>query len=114
MPALKRLYLRELPSLSDEGMINLVYLKDLELLEMNEVPISDKTLESIAKLPNLKDLTLQLTNISDAGVDVLLTAPKLERLALKNNVNLTEAGKTKLQNSKKFKNLDFTESVPKR
>jgi Leucine-rich repeat (LRR) protein len=114
MPALKRLYLRELPSLSDAGMINLVYLKDLELLEMNEVPVSDKALESIVKLPNLKDLTLQLTNISDAGVDLLLTAPKLERLVLRNNIKLTDAGKTKLRDSKKFKTLDFIESVPKR
>ncbi|MCL2744680.1 MAG: hypothetical protein FWE67_12590 [Planctomycetaceae bacterium] len=114
LPALKRLYLRELPSLSDAGMINLVYLKNLELLEIVEVPVSDKALESIVKLPQLRDLTLQSTNISDAGVDILLTAPKIERLALKSNPALTEEGKTKLRDSKKFKTLDFVETVPQR
>lgn len=114
MPSLRRLYLRELASLSDAGMINLVYLKDLEVLDINEVPITDKSLESIAKLPNLKVLNIRLTDVTDAGVEHLLTMPKLVELSLKNNPGVTEVMKTKLRDSKKFRKLDFVESVPKR
>ncbi|MDR1485435.1 MAG: hypothetical protein LBT09_11510 [Planctomycetaceae bacterium] len=108
LTGLRRLYLHELNSVTDVGMMNLVYLKDLELLDIWSVPsITDKSFESIAKLPNLKSLSIRSTKITDKSIDLLLTLPKLEELILKDNAAITENAKTKLKESKKFKNLDF-------
>ncbi|GHT18836.1 hypothetical protein FACS1894189_7160 [Planctomycetales bacterium] len=103
LPTLRRLYLNELPSVSDVGLLNLVYLKDLEVLEIWEVPITDKALETIAKLPNLKVLSLRSTNISDAGLMQLSSLPKLTTLTLKGNANVTPAMIDKLKENKKLK-----------
>lgn len=104
---LKRLYLSELESVTDAGMINLVTLKDLELLDIWKIPITDLSLETVSKLPGLKDLTLRETHITDASADVFLAMPKLERLTLKDNPKLTDVARQKLFDSKKFKHLDF-------
>ncbi|MDR0522484.1 MAG: hypothetical protein LBH00_11630 [Planctomycetaceae bacterium] len=105
MPALKRLYLNELSNLSDAGMENLSALKNLEVLEIGDVPITDKALESIAKIPSLKTLSLQTTNITDAGLEQLLNLPKLETLTFKSNPKVTPSGigkiKDKIKDSKK-------------
>jgi Leucine-rich repeat (LRR) protein len=103
LPTLKRLYLSELPSVSDVGLLNLVHLKDLEVLEIWEVPITDKALETIVKLPNLKALSLRSTNISDAGLVELSSLPKLTALTLQGNANVTSAMIDKLQENKKLK-----------
>ncbi|MDR0871687.1 MAG: hypothetical protein LBN39_12940 [Planctomycetaceae bacterium] len=114
LPALKRLYLRELNSLGDGGMLNLVSVKDLETLSIWEIPITDKAVETIAKLPNLKSLELRNTGISDASVDALLAMPKLEELIITDNPKVSPAGLKKLEDSKKFKKLDTKPFVPKR
>ena len=103
LPMLKRLYLHELPSVSDVGMLNIGYLKDLELLDIWDVPLGDKSMETIVKLSALKTLTLRETNISDAGLELLLTLPKLESVKLDGNVNTTPAMIQKLSDAKKFK-----------
>ncbi|MDR2440306.1 MAG: hypothetical protein LBE12_13180 [Planctomycetaceae bacterium] len=107
LTTLKRLYLNELTSISDAGILNLVYLKDLDTLDIWEIPITDQALETISKLTNLKTLLLRSTQITDASVDLLLAMPKLENLTLKDNTNVTQTALNKLRNSKKFKNLDF-------
>jgi Leucine-rich repeat (LRR) protein len=103
---LRRLYLHELNSITDVGMMNLVYLKELEVLDIWSVPlITDKSIESIAKLPNLKSVAIRSTKITDKSVDLLLTLPKLEDLDLRDNAAITENAKAKLKDSKKFKTL---------
>ncbi|MGL4594657.1 MAG: leucine-rich repeat domain-containing protein [Thermoguttaceae bacterium] len=107
LTTLKRLYLHELPSVTDAGMLNLVYLQNLEVLDLWDMPITDKTIDMIVKLPSLKELSIRSTNISDAAVPGLLAAPKLEKLTLKDNAAFTESGNQELKNSKKFKTLVF-------
>ncbi|MDR0703409.1 MAG: hypothetical protein LBF88_00300 [Planctomycetaceae bacterium] len=107
LTTLKRLYLNELASVSDAGILNLVYLKDLDTLDLWEIPITDQSLETISKLANLKTLSIRSTQITDASVDLLLAIPKLENLTLKDNTNVTQTALNKLRDSKKFKNLDF-------
>ncbi|MDR2115243.1 MAG: hypothetical protein LBP87_02565 [Planctomycetaceae bacterium] len=107
LTTLKRLYLNELASVSDAGFLNLVYLKDLDTLDIWEIPITDQALETISKLTNLKTLSIRSTQITDASVDLLLAMPKLENLTLKDNTNITKTALNKLRGSKKFKNLDF-------
>ncbi|MDR2755366.1 MAG: hypothetical protein LBC20_06630 [Planctomycetaceae bacterium] len=107
LTTLKRLYLNELASISDAGILNLVYLKDLDTLDIWEIPITDQALETISKLTNLKTLKIRSTQITDASADLLLAMPKLENLTLLDNTNVTQTALNKLHNSKKFKNFDF-------
>lgn len=103
LPTLKRLYLHELPSVSDLGMMNLVYLKDLETLDIWDVPLGDKSLEIITKLTALKTLSLRDTNVSDIGLELLLTLPKLESVKLSGNAKVTPAMIQQLRDAQKFK-----------
>lgn len=110
LPTLKRLYLMELPSVSDAGMMNLVNLKELEVLDIWMIQeLSDKSMETISKLGELRELSIRATKISDASVDLLLAMPKLQSLTIKDNPGITEAGKKKLRDSKKFRKLDLGE-----
>ena len=114
LPTLRRLFLHELNSVSDAGMMNLVYLKDLELLDIWEVPITDKSMETISKLANVKTLSIRSTRITDASVDMLLQMPKLESLTITDNGQVTPVGLEKLKKSNKFKKLVTEATVPKR
>ncbi|MDR3183586.1 MAG: hypothetical protein LBT89_11840 [Planctomycetaceae bacterium] len=102
LPTLKKLYLDELPSVSDIGVMNLVYLKELETLEIWDVPITDKSLETIAKLPKLKTLILRSTGITDAGLLTLQSISSLTELTIQDNAKVTPAAVQKLKEAKKF------------
>ncbi len=106
LPVLKKLYLHELGSLSDTGLENLKSLQSLELLDIWTVPeMSDATVDVIATLPNLKELSIRTTSVTDAAVDKILAMPKLESLTLKDNASVTAEGIKKLS-GKKWKKLD--------
>jgi Leucine-rich repeat (LRR) protein len=110
LSTLKRLYLQELDAVSDEGMRNLIYLKELETLEIRNLSqISDKTTEFIARLPNLKSVSITGTQLTDKSADLLLSLPNLKELNLKNNTSITENAKTKLRNSENFTKLELDE-----
>ena len=97
LPELKRLYLHELDSISDEGLKNLEHLKSLELLDLWSVSqMTDATVDVIAGLPNLKELSISVTGVTDAAVDKLLAMPKLQSLAFKDNGMVTAEGIKKL------------------
>jgi len=102
LTTLKRLYLHELPSISDAGMANLAHLKDLEILDIWEIPVTDKSLEVIEKLPALTTLELRSTNITDAGLELLLTMPSLKSVKITDNARVTPDMIKKLQDAKKF------------
>ena len=106
LPTLRRLYLIELPSVSDAGLASLAFLKELEVLDIGEVPMTDESLKVISPLPNLRDLSIRSTDITDAGVDALLSMPKLERLALRDNAGLSNTGRQRLR-EKGYTRLDF-------
>ena len=102
LPTVKRLYLQELPSVSDFGLENTVHLKDLEILDIWEVPLTDKSMETIAKFASLKELRLKGTKVTDKGIEVLLTLPKLEKVTLEDNPGVTSEATQKLRDAKKF------------
>lgn len=107
LPALKRLYLHEIASISDEGLKNLESAKSLELLDIWSVPkMTDATIDVIAKLPNLKELSIRETGVSEASVEKILAMPKLQSLTFKNNGNISEANVAKLK-AKKWTKLDL-------
>ncbi|MHB8901591.1 MAG: leucine-rich repeat domain-containing protein [Thermoguttaceae bacterium] len=106
LPALKRLYLHELSSLSDSGLANLKSLQSLEVLDIWTIPqMTDATVEVIAGLPNLKELSIRTTGVTDAAVDKILAMPKLQTLVFKDNASLTAEGMKKLS-GKKWSKLD--------
>lgn len=106
LPKLKRLYLHEL-SVSDDGLKQLANLEALEQLDVWTVPgLTDATIDVIAKLPNLKDLSLRTTGITDAAIDKILAMPALESLTVKENGGVSEAALLKLK-SKEWKKLDI-------
>ena len=102
LTTLRRLYLNELPSVSDAGMTKLAHLEHLEILEIWDMPVTDKTLEVIAKLPALKELILRSTDVTDAGIELLLTAPSLTSVTLTDNAKVTPAMIQKLRDAEKF------------
>jgi Leucine-rich repeat (LRR) protein len=102
LTTLKRLYLQELPSVSDDGLVNIAALKDLEILDIWELPITDKTMEAIAKLGSLKTLMLRNTGVTDAGLEALLTMPELKSVTLEGNAGVTPAMIQKLREANKF------------
>ena len=107
LPKLKRLYLHELPSVSDAGLKHLAALKSLELLDLWTVPLmTDATIDVIETLPNLTDLTIRSTGITDNGVDKILKMKGLQALTLKENGSVTAEGLKKL-NDRKWTKLDL-------
>ena len=110
LPKLRRLYLHEISGISDSGLANLGSLQTLELLDIWSLPqMTDASVDVIAALPNLKELTIRSTAVTDASVDKLLAMPKLQSLTFKENGNVTEAALKKLS-TKKWTKLDVGSS----
>ena len=105
LTTIKRLYLHELPSVTDAGMAKTAVLKDLEILDVWEVPITDKSLETIVKFANLKELQLRGTKITDKGVESLFALPKLTKLTLTDNAAVTPEMIQKIREANKFEVL---------
>ena len=110
MPKLKRLYLHELSSLSDSGLKNLGSLQSLEVLDIWAIQqMTDATVDVIATLPKLKELTIRDTGVTDASIDKILAMPSLQSLTFKDNASVTEEGKKRLS-GKKWAKLDLGSS----
>ncbi len=107
LPELKKLYLHENDSISDEGLKNLANLKSLEVLDIWAISqMGDATVDVIATLPNLKQLTIRTTAVTDAAVDNILAMPKLESLTFKENGSVSDEALKKLS-GKTWKKLDI-------
>lgn len=107
LPKLRRLYLHELSSVGDSGLVHLAALKSLELLDIWTAPqMTDSTVDVIATLPNLKELSIRATGVTDAIIDKLLGMSRLQSLTLKENGSVTAAGLKKLA-TRKWSKLDL-------
>lgn len=106
LPELKRLYLHELSSLSDSGLKNLKSLQSLEVLDIWTIPqMTDATVDVIAALPNLKQLSIRTTGVTDAAISKILSMDNLQTLTFKDNASVTDEGLKKLA-AKKWSKLD--------
>lgn len=106
LPELKRLELHEL-SVSDTGLEHLEALKSLEVLDIWFISqMTDATVDVIAKLPNLKELSIKETGVTDAAIDKLLAMPSLKSLAFKDNGSVTANGLKRLS-GKEWDKLDI-------
>ena len=68
--------------------------------------MTDKTVDIIATLPNLKELSIRETGVSEASVAKILAMPKLQTLTFKNNGSLSDENAAKLK-AKKWAKLDL-------
>ena len=107
LPELRKLYLHELSTVSDSGLAHLANLKSLELLDIWTVPqMTDATVDVIAALPNLKELSIRATDVTDAAVEKLLGMKGLQTLTFKENGSVTDEALKKLA-ARKWSKLDL-------
>jgi hypothetical protein len=107
LTALQRLYLHELASVGDEGLGQLAAAKQLAVLDIWSLPrMTDATIDVIAGLPALKELSIRETGVTDAGLAKLATVPGLQSLVFKDNGPITEATRAALT-ARKWKKLDL-------
>lgn len=85
----------------------LAEMPQLEELQLNESKISNKGLEALARLKNLKKLGLRGTKITDAGIPALAAFEKLEHLELGVNLQITDKGAPAIAKLKSLRYLDL-------
>ena len=103
LATLRRLFLQELSSVTDAGMANLAHLEILSELEIWDMPrVTDETMKVVAGLENLRMLTLRETNFTDAGVELLLAMPNLERITLLGNAHISDEMVQRLRDAERF------------
>jgi hypothetical protein len=107
LPALQRLYLHELASVGDEGLAHLAAAQQVAVLDLWSLPrMTDATIDVIAALPGLKELSIRETGVTDAGLAKLAAVPGLQSLVFKDNGPITEATRAALA-ARKWKKLDL-------
>lgn len=107
LPQLKRLYLHELASLGDEGLRHLASAGELEVLDIWSLPrMTDATVQVIAGLPNLKELSIRETGVTEASAAAIAAMPKLQSLTFKDNGPLSTENRAKLT-ERQWKKIDL-------
>ncbi|MFW6170782.1 MAG: leucine-rich repeat domain-containing protein [Planctomycetota bacterium] len=112
LPALERLSLHEIGSLGDDGLQSLGNLKTLKVLDVWDLPaMTDATVEVIATLPELKELSIRGTSVTGAAVDTLVGMPKLHTLVFKDNGTVAQEELQKLA-GEDWRKLDIGQELP--
>ncbi len=107
LPKLKRLYLHENDSISDDGLQHLAHLKELEIIDLWALPqVGDGTIEVLAGLPKLRELSIRTTGVTDAAVDTILRMKQLESLTFRDNGQVSPDAVKKLS-KRSWKKLDL-------
>jgi hypothetical protein len=68
--------------ITEDGLGELLALKSLRLLSLNEMKITDKGLETVVKIESLEALFVSSTAVTDAGLNKLIGLKKLRWLGL--------------------------------
>lgn len=102
-PSIKDLSLWNLPSISDEGIIEIAKkCHNLEKIDFCQIPISNKSLIAIAKnCPNLKELNIEsCSNIGNEGLHAIgQSCQKLKSISIKNCSQIVDQGIASLLSS---------------
>lgn len=88
----------------DEGFTKLQALKQLETLELPQARIGDRSMRTIARLPQLRELSIRGTWITDTGLAELKDHQSLEALDLR-ETRVTDRGLLPLNNVATFRRL---------
>ncbi len=95
---------QRMPNIKGPRFANLIGLKHLRRLDLDNTNFDDKGMQHIGKLTALKSLSLDNTRITDAGLAQLENLSNLELLDL-NGTNITDAGLLHLQHLNNLKYL---------
>lgn len=79
---LQKLSLHGCRRVTDQGLIHLRQLVQLQQLDLSDTPVSDAGLEHLAGLSQLRVLNLARTQVSDAGLTALAELPALKSVDL--------------------------------
>jgi internalin A len=93
---LKWLYLDQ-SDITDDGILHLKGLSELNLLSLKETKITDSGLMALKYFPKIYELRLRQTKITDAGIVHLKSLPHLEILDL-GETDITDEGLKDLDN----------------
>jgi len=87
---LRSLTIMKSPTLSDRGITHLGELTNLEYLHLYDGQLTDKAMESIGRLAQLKSLDVRGTRISSDGVAYLRDLRELQALRLSQNPDVDD------------------------
>jgi len=105
-PKLHALSFPYVKGLNDEGAVHLAKLDQLKSLTLVGTSLSDKGMKSLAKLTNLERLEMASTPIGDEGLQYLADMTKLRFLGL-NATNVTGPGIEHLSKLQALEQLDM-------
>ncbi len=96
-------------SFTAAGMAHLSGLKNLDSINLNNVPVTDDFLPHLAKLPALRVLYLSGTKVTDAGLAHLAGMKSLEDLSIGGDAgsDITDAGLAHLKNLTNLRDLSI-------
>lgn len=78
-------------AVGDPGLVHLVGMQNLDWLMLEDTRITDRGLETIAKIPSLTTLYLSGTSITDKGLEAIAKLPKIKSLEL-SRTEITDEG----------------------
>lgn len=95
----------------DDDVLELLKLfPKLEVLHLQDLPVTDNHLVAIGRLKSLHELSLDGTRITDAGLKSLRTLTDLEKLSI-SRTEVTNAGLIHLAPLRKLKDLTYFETA---
>jgi Leucine-rich repeat (LRR) protein len=103
---LKRLFLSNCTSISDEGIEHIKTMPRLTELRLHSTDITDGAIESLVELPSLTILVLNGTDVTDAGIARLGKKSSLTELHLY-YTKITDEGLTHLAQLENLKHLNL-------
>jgi hypothetical protein len=96
----KALNLSENRKITNKGLQTLVDLQQIRILNLSSCDISDRGLESLTKLRNLQQLDISFCNrITDAGIRELKSLSKLEYVDIRGIPKITNGSLSKIRRS---------------
>jgi hypothetical protein len=110
IPSLRDVYLTAIPSISDESVVSLHPLRNLDSLHLEDMPLTDACCNDLSRLKHLQWLSIKGTRITDKGAAQLQALSNLTCLTAYETL-ITEEGKARLEQA--IPGLDVTIGMEK-
>jgi Leucine-rich repeat (LRR) protein len=109
LPALRQLYLDQCPGIDDAALEQLGRLTDLELVAVEDTPITDQGLRHVGQLRKLHTLMLDRCKITDQGIAQLTGLTELRSLGL-GHTGISDASLERLKDLTQLSDLTLTQT----
>lgn len=94
----------------DTGWDGIPAIMTLKVLKLDHTRIGNRTLQMLDRFPNLEELTLTGTLITDDGIAALAALPKLKKIRL-SKTSISNAAVTELSKLKTLEEIDLSETA---